>query len=93
MKHKCIICGIEYDACDTCNSLKRLTPWKTITDTQNHYKIHLIITDFAYKLISKKEAKQELKKCNIKGWENYSNGASRLIEEIILEEQDLKVKD
>ncbi len=65
---KCTICNNKYEICNTCKSQKIFKPWRTVTDTIEHYKIYLAI--HSYTVSNNKEfAKEELQKCNLTGLE------------------------
>jgi len=59
--HWCSVCGKGYWACDTCTEIKSFTPWRSITDSIEHYKIHLLVTDYLNGNIKKEEAGKKLK--------------------------------
>ncbi len=41
--HQCIICGKRYTSCDICD----YTPsWKSLTDTEEHFQIYVLITKY-----------------------------------------------
>ena len=60
----CIICGKKYKTCLSCKDLDVIKPWRTITDSVDHYKIFLIISQYNNGYIKKDEAKKQLE--NIK---------------------------
>lgn len=62
MNAKCSICGTPYHVCSTCKSTKTLTPWRTITDTIDCYKIYNVVRQYTSKLIAKDKAKEMLEK-------------------------------
>ena len=53
----CCICGKEYECCQDSMQVKSFTPWKTVVDNLNHYKIFLTIQQYTNKIITAKEAK------------------------------------
>lgn len=65
LDHKCIICGTMYHACDTCQQVKTYTPWRTLCDTFDHYRIYLVIREWQEKIISKSEAQQKLRELGV----------------------------
>lgn len=78
----CSICGAGYHICNSCSSQKSLRPWRTITDTVEHYKIFMAIR--GYTLTKDREtAKQELENCDLSGWENFNPEIRAAIEEIM----------
>ena len=68
---KCTICNNKYEICNTCKSQKIFKPWRTVTDTIEHYKIYLAI--HSYTVSKNKElAKEELQKCTLTGLESFN---------------------
>lgn len=61
LNHKCIVCGKLYHSCDSCERIKSYSPWRTITDSFNHYQIYVTIKSFDSNIISQEEAIQELR--------------------------------
>ena len=59
---RCIVCGKEYKACFNCADKLKMQPWTTVCDTQNCYKVYIIVHDFNYGYITKEEAKKKLEK-------------------------------
>jgi len=60
LNHECIICGVKYHHCDSCNQISTFTPWRVICDTSEHYQIYMIILDYQSNRITKEEAKEQL---------------------------------
>lgn len=65
MNAKCSICGNAYRVCATCKSTKKLTPWRTIADTMDCYKIFTVVKQYTDKFITKDKAKEMLEKVKI----------------------------
>ncbi len=59
---RCIVCGKEYKTCFNCAEKLKMQPWTTVCDTQNCYKVHIIVHDFNYGYITKEDAKKKLEK-------------------------------
>jgi len=66
--------------------MKNFTPWRSIVDTVDHYKIFLIISDYTNKNITKNEAKNELLKVDLTGLEIFIPEIKEAIEKIMEEE-------
>ena len=60
----CIICGKKYKACLSCKDQDVIKPWRNITDSVEHYKIFLVISQYNHGYLKKDEAKKQLE--NIK---------------------------
>lgn len=56
----CAICGTKYHVCNTCRNTKSFTPWRTVTDTIDCYKIYTTIHDYSTGHIDKETAKKQL---------------------------------
>ena len=42
----CDICGKKYHICSSCKEVKSFTPWRTVTDTMQHYLIFLALSEY-----------------------------------------------
>ncbi len=85
----CSVCGKGYHICNSCLEQKSLKPWRTITDTIEHYKIYMAI--HGYTLSKNKEiAKQELQNCDLSGLENFNPEIKAVIKEIMTEHKRAK---
>lgn len=85
----CSICGEGYHICNSCLEQKSLKPWRTITDTIEHYKIYMAI--HGYTLSGNKEiAKQELQKCDLSGLEKFKPEIRAVIKEIMADPKRTK---
>lgn len=82
INHWCVLCGIGYHACDTCNKEKTFTPWRTLTDTIEHYKIFTVLKDYNNKLIDREKAKELLSGLDLSGKENYKESAKKVLADI-----------
>lgn len=56
----CAICGTKYHVCNTCRNTKSFTPWRTVTDTIDCYKIYTTIHDYSTGHIDQETAKKQL---------------------------------
>lgn len=86
INHWCIICGTGYHGCDSCDATG-INSWKKHTDTNNHYKIYLIVNDYTYGILNKIQAREKLSKCDITGWEHFLPNVSVKISEILSEDK------
>lgn len=87
--HACLICGEKYYACDSCLEVKSFTPWRVITDTQQHYQIYFTIKSYQEKLINKAEAREELINIGVTAEEaqSYKEGVKNLVLDILKEDK------
>jgi len=81
--HTCSICGNKYYYCRDCKEIQGFTPWRTITDTIEHYKIFLIIRDYVNKYISKDEAAKQLKKLDLSNVNSFLPEIKEKVNEIL----------
>ena len=89
LNHQCAICGEQYHFCIDCGNAKSFTPWRTIVDTMEHYKIYMIIHDFVNKNIDKIEAKKLLAQCDLFELEKFVPEIKAVIIEVLKEEKIL----
>lgn len=78
----CTICGKGYHVCLSCSSHK-FTPWKAVTDTSEHYKIHQILSGYNMGVYTKAEAKSKLDKVVLTDKETYKDNIKNIIDEIM----------
>ena len=85
----CSICGAGYTKCNSCAEQRSLKPWKSVTDSIEHYKIYLAL--HGYTLSKNKDAaKQELNNCNLSDLENFKPEIKAVIKEIMAEPKKTK---
>ncbi|MEY8424646.1 hypothetical protein AALB52_18275 [Lachnospiraceae bacterium 38-14] len=78
----CAICNEGYHICNSCHNQKVFKPWRTVTDTIEHYKIYLAI--HRYTVTKNKElAREELQKCDLTGLESFNPEIKSVIKEIM----------
>ncbi len=78
----CSICGKGYYLCLACKS-HRTTPWKVLTDTAEHYKIHQVIKGYMNKVYTKDEANKKLKAIDLTGIEDFKPNIKSILYEIM----------
>ena len=77
----CDICGKRYSVCKTCQTFK---PWRTITDTLEHYKIFIALSEYT-RTKNKEEAKEQLSHCDLSDLESFPDRIKNVIKEITVE--------
>ena len=83
----CCICGTKYHKCLSCKDAAALTPWRTMTDTAEHYKIYQILRAYSTGIYNKEDAKQRLRNVDLSDLEYLREHIKKLIHEIIDEEK------
>lgn len=83
----CAICGKAYHLCMSCKDKMKLTPWKVLTDTSEHYKIFQVVRGFCTGIYSKEEAKQALKNVDLSDKDTFLESVKNKIDEIMMDEK------
>ena len=78
----CDICGKKYHVCRSCREIKTFQPWRTVTDTFNHYTIFLVLSEYT-KTKNKDIAKKELEKCDLHDLNTFNDSIKNVIKEIM----------
>jgi hypothetical protein len=86
LNHECSICGQKYHFCIDCGNAKTFTPWRTIVDTIEHYKIFIIIRDYVNGYISKDEAKKQMSERDLTELDSFVLEIKDKINEILRED-------
>lgn len=82
----CTVCGNGYHLCLSCKDKMKLQPWKTFTDTAEHYKIHQIIHGFSTKVYTKDEIRSKLKNVDLSDLETFKPNIKAIIKDVLKEE-------
>lgn len=79
---KCTICDKQYHVCNTCSETKYFKPWRTVTDTIEHYKIYTAIHGYT---ITKdiERAKSDLENCNLSELDTFNPEIQNVINKIM----------
>ena len=80
----CKICGTGYHICNSCSQQKSIKPWRTVTDTAEHYKIYLAIHGYTTSK-NKATAKMQLQNCDLNGLEDFKPEIKAAIKKIMAE--------
>lgn len=87
----CDICGKEYYVCLSCSDAMRLHPYKSFTDTAEHFKIFQVVKGFLTGVYSKEEAKEKFKNIDLKDIDSFKPHIKKIIKDILKEEKvDIK---
>ena len=85
----CAICGNPYHVCMSCIDSMRLSPWKILTDTSEHFKVYQIIHGFTSNVYSKDEAKTKLSNVDLRDLESFRPNIKEIIKDILKEEKPI----
>ena len=88
INHYCVVCGVGYHACDSCVKEKTFTPWRTLTDTIEHFKIFMVLKDYNNKMIDRDQAKNLLSNVDLSGKENFKDSIKRLLADIYFDSNE-----
>ena len=80
----CSICSKKYHLCKSCEDIESFSPWRTVTDTIDCYKIFLVLSEYT-KTKNKEQAKKELSTCNLKEKDVFAPHIKAAIDEIMAE--------
>ena len=87
----CDICGKKYHVCNSCKEVKSFTPWRTVTDTMQHYLIFLALSEYT-KTKDKEKAKEELSKCDLSELDTFNENIKTAIKEIMADGKEKVVE-
>lgn len=79
----CPICGTRYHVCTDCQKTKSFTPWRTLTDSINCYKIFIILNDHANHQSDRATAGKQLQKCDLSQLDSFETGIQTMIRKIL----------
>lgn len=82
----CSICGKPYYVCMSCKDSMQLHPYKSFTDTAEHYKVFQVVRGFSTGVYGKDEFKSKLKNVDLSDLEDYRPHIKDLIKDALKEE-------
>lgn len=82
INHWCVLCGSGYHSCDTCSQERTATPWRSLTDTMEHYKIFMVLRDYHNQTIDQNTARNLLSECDLSDQETYKDSAKAVLSDI-----------
>ncbi len=84
-ERKCTICGKEYRYCPRCDEFKDMPTWMLEFDSENCRKIYYdVVNPFAFKHISKDEAVERLKDCDISGKDSFKPEIKSVLDQLVI---------
>lgn len=82
----CSICGKEYYACLSCSDAMKLHPWKSFTDTAEHFKVFQVVRGLSTGVYAKDEAKEKFKNIDLKDIESFRPHIKKIIKDVLNED-------
>lgn len=79
----CIICGKPYHICMSCKDQQKLEPWKTYTDTSEHYKIYQLLRGVNIGTFTFEEAKKRLEGIDLSDMSTFPNNIKKQLNKIL----------
>lgn len=82
INHWCVLCGAGYHACDSCEKESAFTPWRTLTDTIDHYQIFMVLRAYHNQEIDMIQAREMLSHLDLSDREQYKASAKKVLADI-----------
>ena len=79
----CDVCGKAYKLCLSCKDHLALHPWRTHTDTAEHYKVYQVLLGFNTGVYDIAEAKAKLQTIDLSDKDTYLTEIKEVIERIM----------
>lgn len=83
----CDICGKGYYVCLSCSDAMKLHPYKSFTDTAEHFKIFQVVKGFLTGIYSKDEAMEKFKNIDLSDVESFRPHIKDIIKDVLKEEK------
>ena len=83
----CSICGKEYYACLSCSDTMKLHPYKSFTDTAEHFKVFQVVRGLSTGVYTKDEAKEKFKNIDLKDIETFRPHIKKIIKDVLKEDK------
>lgn len=89
----CIVCGAEYEYCNSCKKHVSLPTWMAIYHDGNCRNIMNIATEYMAGNITKADAKSELDKCDLTNKKNFKESVLKAVNEIYSTKKSAKTEN
>lgn len=83
----CSICGKEYYACLSCSDAMKLHPFKSFTDTAEHFKVFQVVRGLSTGVYTKDEAKEKFKNIDLQDIESFRPHIRDIIKDVLKEDE------
>lgn len=87
----CTICGNPYYVCLSCKDSMKLHPYKSFTDSAEHYKVFQVVRGLSTGVYTKEEAKDKFKNIDLSDIESFRPHIKKIIEDVLKEEYPIKI--
>ena len=88
----CSICGKEYYACLSCSDAMKLHPFKSFTDTAEHFKVFQAVRGFSTGVYTKEEFKSKLLNIDLSDLDSYREHIKTLIKDALKEDEITEIE-
>ena len=89
---KCYLCGATYKYCPTCGNDRMKPSWMNEFHSEDCKNIFQICTNFNLNMMSKHEAQEALKACDLSNKANFKSFVQCDLENIFKEDEEPKLK-
>lgn len=83
----CDVCGKEYYVCLSCSDAMRLHPYKSFTDTAEHFKVFQVVKGFLTGVYTKDEAREKFKNIDLKDMDSFKPHIKKIIKDVLKEDK------
>lgn len=83
----CDICGKEYYVCLSCSDAMKLHPFKSFTDTAEHFKVFQVVKGFLTGVYTKDEARERLQNVDLKDADSFKPHIKKILDDIFKEDK------
>ena len=83
----CKICGKSYYACMSCADTIKLHPFKSFTDTAEHFKVFQVVRGLSTGVYTKEEAKEKFKNIDLGDVESFRPHIRDIIKDVLKENE------
>lgn len=82
----CSICGKPYYVCMSCKDSMNLHPFKSFTDTAEHYKVFQVVRGYNTGIYTKDEARVKFENVDLQDLESFRPHIKQIVKDILKEE-------
>ena len=76
--------------CQSCSEVTKFKPWRTVTDTFEHYMVFLALSNYHHNG-NVEEARKALSSCDLTDYESYNENIKSVIDEIMKDKQEAAI--